>query len=143
MQSVRRIACAALIATLAITGPAAFGASKAASSLQAPTDVAAATRGTDRIAGLFDVYRDAAQGRVLLGVHEFNQPFLLITSLPGGLGSNDVGLDRGQSSGSHLVEFRRAGSRVLLVEDNPRFRALSPNPDEALSVRQAFAESVL
>lgn len=143
MRLVKRIACAALVAALAMTGAAAFAASNAANRAQAPADVASATHGTRHIGGLFDIYRDEAQGRVLLGLREFNEPFLLITSLPWGLGSNDVGLDRGQSNGSHLVEFRRAGSRVLLVEDNTRFRAVSPNPDEALSVRQAFAESVL
>ncbi|WP_395680737.1 zinc-dependent metalloprotease [Dokdonella sp.] len=106
-------------------------------------DLATATRGMSSAAGLFDVWRDEAKGRVLLGVHAFEQPFLMTTSLPWALGSNDVGLDRGQSSDSHLVEWRRAGARVLLVEDNTKFRAVSGNPDEALSVRQAFAESVL
>lgn len=109
----------------------------------APTDFAAATRGMQRVEGFFDVYRDAEKGRVLLGLRRFDAPFLMVASLPWGLGSNDVGLDRGQSGDSHLVEFRRVGSRVLLVEDNTKFRAVSGNPDEALSVRQAFAESVL
>ncbi len=109
----------------------------------APADISSATRGSEHIAGFFDVYRDTKKGRVLLGVNDFNKPFLLISSLPWGLGSNDIGLDRGQSGGSQLVEFRRVGPRVLLVENNTRFRAISPNPDEALSVRQAFAESVL
>ena len=109
----------------------------------APKDIATATHDMQHVAGFFDVHRDTARARVLLGLSEFNQPFLLISSLPWAIGSNDIGLDRGQSSGSHLVEFRRAGQRVLLVEDNTRFRAVSENPDEALSVRQAFAESVL
>ncbi|HKE47403.1 MAG TPA: zinc-dependent metalloprotease [Rhodanobacteraceae bacterium] len=110
---------------------------------KAPADIATATRGMQRTGGFFDVYRDEAKGRVLLGVHALDAPFLLVTSLPWGLGSNDVGLDRGQSGESHLVEFRRAGPRVLLVEDNTKFRAVSSNPDEAQSVREAFAESVL
>lgn len=109
----------------------------------AGADFAAATQGLQHIGGFFDVYRDNAKGRVLLGVHAFEQPFLMTSSLPWALGSNDVGLDRGQSSESHLVEFRRVGARVLLVEDNTKFRAVSNNADEALSVRQAFAESVL
>jgi len=110
---------------------------------KAPADIATATRGSEKIDGFFDIYRDAAKGRVLLGVRDLDTPFLLVTSLPWGLGSNDVGLDRGQSGESHLVEFRRAGARLLLVEDNTKFRAVSSNADEALSVRQAFAESVL
>jgi hypothetical protein len=130
-------ALAALLMTTVLAAPTADPAN------YSPTDIAKATRGSERIAGFFDVYRDSTNGRLLLGVHEFEKPFLLITSLPWAIGSNDIGLDRGQSSGSHLVEFRRAGPRVLLVEDNTRFRASSSNPDEALSVRQAFAESVL
>jgi len=110
---------------------------------KAPADIATATRGMTHLPGFFDVYRDDAKGRALLGVRALDTPFLLVTSLPWGLGSNDIGLDRGQSGDSHLVEFRRAGSRVLLVEDNTKFRAVSPSADEALSVRQAFAESVL
>ncbi|MBA8882397.1 zinc-dependent metalloprotease [Dokdonella fugitiva] len=109
----------------------------------AVADFAAATRGLPSQPGFFDVYRDEAKGRVLLGLRAFGQPFLMTSSLPWALGSNDVGLDRGQSSDSHLVEWRRVGTRVLLVEDNTKFRAVSDNPDEALSVRQAFAESVL
>jgi hypothetical protein len=106
-------------------------------------DFATATSGMQTSAGLFDVWRDEAKGRVLLGVRTFGEPFLMMSTLPWALGSNDVGLDRGQSSESHLVEWRRVGPRVLLVEDNTKFRAVSNNPDEALSVRQAFAESVL
>jgi hypothetical protein len=108
-----------------------------------PGDVASAIRGSEHFSGFLDVYRDAGKGRILLGIHAFDAPFLLVSSLPWAVGSNDIGLDRGQSSDSHLVEFRRVGTRVLLVEDNTKFRAVSSNPDEALSVRQAFAESVL
>lgn len=138
MKLAQRIACAMLATT--------FAAAAAAMPAKKPDGVAgieAATRGMRRIEGFFDVYRDDARGRILLGVRAFDRPFLMTSSLPWGLGSNDVGLDRGQSSDSHLVEFRRVGPRVLLVEDNTRFRAVSDNPDEALSVRQAFAESVL
>lgn len=101
------------------------------------------TRGLVHVPGFVDVWRDDARGRVLLGVHGFDQPLLMTSSLPWALGSNDIGLDRGQSSESRLVEFRRVGTRVMLVENNTRFRADSANADEALSVRQAFAESVL
>jgi hypothetical protein len=143
MKRVGRMTCAVFAASFAMTAGVAIAAPAAKAEMKAPTDIAAMTRGTEHIAGFFDVYRDSAKGRVLLGVHELDTPFLLVTSLPWGLGSNDIGLDRGQSGESHLVEFRRVGARVLLVEDNTKFRAVSGNPDEALSVRQAFAESVL
>jgi hypothetical protein len=139
MKSVRSIlfASAVAVSTIAIAAPPADK-----TDAKAPTDIATATRGAERVAGFFDVYRDTAKGRVLLGMRELDTPFLLITSLPWGLGSNDVGLDRGQSGESHLVEFRRAGSRLLLVEDNTKFRASSSNADEARSVREAFVGSV-
>jgi hypothetical protein len=147
MRRVRRNAVPVLMAMFACTLAAAASQPAAPSGAKAepkpPQDIAGATRGMQHVGGFFDVYRDATKGRVLLGVHAFDTPFLLVSSLPWALGSNDVGLDRGQSSESHLVEFRRAGTRVLLVEDNTKFRAVSSNPDEALSVRQAFAESVL
>jgi hypothetical protein len=135
-----RVAAVALGWLVAAVASAAV-ADKAASTTVA--DLATATRGMPSSAGLFDVWRDEAKGRVLLGVRGFGEPFLMMSSLPWALGSNDIGLDRGQSSDSHLVEWRRVGMRVLLVEDNTKFRAVSNNPGEALSVRQAFAESVL
>jgi hypothetical protein len=123
MKPVRSIVFAVAVAA----STAAFAAPSAdKGDAKAPADFATATRGTEHVAGFFDVYRDAAKGRVLLGVHALDTPFLLITSLPWGLGSNDVGLDRGQSGESHLVEFRRVGAKVLLVEDNTKFRAVSP-----------------
>ena len=66
-----------------------------------------------------------------------------MVSLPAGLGSNDVGLDRGQLSGERVVRFERVGRRVLLVQPNLRFRASTDNPAEAQAVRDAFAESVV
>lgn len=143
-RGIHRFGCAVFAAALAIAAGAAQAQSATAKGEAKPASAfAAATRGATHAAGLFDVYRDAAKGRVLLGVRAFEQPFLLVSSLPWAVGSNDIGLDRGQSGDSHLVEFRRVGGRVLLVEDNTRFRAVSSNADEALSVRQAFAESVL
>jgi hypothetical protein len=136
---------ATLAACVMAYAPAIAATAKPASGDEAgkPVDFASATRATVHIAGFFDVYRDPAKGRVLLGVRAFDAPFLLVSSLPWAIGSNDIGLDRGQSSESHMVEFRRVGTRIFLVEDNTRFRAVSANPDEAMSVRQAFAESVL
>ena len=43
----------------------------------------------------------------------------------------------------HLVEFRRVGKKLLLVERNTRFVARSENARERASVEEAFADSVL
>lgn len=94
-------------------------------------------------AGFVDVYTDTNSGRVLIGVHELDVPFLLVTSLPGGLGSNDVGLDRGQTGAQYIVRFRRVGARLLLLADNTRFIANSADADERAAASDAFAPAVL
>jgi hypothetical protein len=93
--------------------------------------------------GFLDVQADAAQARVIVGVHALDVPMLMVTALPGALGSNDLGLDRNQSGEPKLVEFRRLGKKLLLVQKNTRFVANSSDADEAMSARDAFAEAVL
>ncbi len=102
-----------------------------------------AVKGYEHQAGLFDLYRNAKKGQLLLGVKQLDSPFLLVTSLPYGLGSNDVGLDRGQPGSPRMVRFRRHGDRLLLVADNSNFVASSSDPLEVAAAREAFAESVL
>ena len=63
--------------------------------------------------------------------------------MPQGLGSNDIGLDRGQLSEVRLVEFNRVGNKLLLVQKNNQYRAISKNRQESKSVQQAFASSIL
>lgn len=99
--------------------------------------------GLERKDGFFEVWTDAEKGRLLLGIERLDTPLLLVTSLPHGLGSNDVGLDRGQPGNVREVEFRRAGPRVLLVERNTRYAASAANPAERAAAHDAFAESVL
>jgi hypothetical protein len=103
----------------------------------------------DRIAGmkaadgLFPTAWDAKTGKLFLQIRKFDQDFLLVVSLPYGLGSNDIGLDRGRLGERRLVHFTRVGPRVLLVAPNLQYRSSSSNPMESLAVRQSFAESVL
>ena len=63
--------------------------------------------------------------------------------LASGLGSNDIGLDRGQLQESRIVFFERVGPRVLMVQPNYSYRSSSSNPAEVRSIRDAFARSVL
>jgi Met-zincin/Domain of unknown function (DUF5117) len=103
----------------------------------------------DRIAGmkaadgLFPTAWDAKSGKFFLQIRKFDQDFLLVVSLPYGLGSNDIGLDRGRLGEERIVHFTRVGPRVLLVAPNLQYRSSSPNPMENLAVKQSFAESVL
>jgi hypothetical protein len=93
--------------------------------------------------GFLDVWRDADKGRVLLTIGALEQPLLMMTSLPYGLGSNDVGLDRGQGSDVRMVHFEKRGNKLFLVHRNTRFVANSSNPDERVSAVEAFASGVL
>lgn len=93
--------------------------------------------------GFLDVQADAATARVIVGVHALDAPLLMVTALPGALGSNDIGLDRAQPGEPKLVEFRRLGTKLMLVQRNTRFVADSVDADESASARDAFAEAVL
>jgi Met-zincin/Domain of unknown function (DUF5117) len=76
-------------------------------------------------------------------VDKLNQEFLYVNSLPAGVGSNDLGLDRGQIGDSRIVKFVKIGDKVLLIQPNYNYRAVSNNPDERKSVEEAFAQSVI
>jgi hypothetical protein len=130
-------------AILLLAGTSAFSGAAGAAQPAATATYDASIKGLAAMPGFVDVYRDPAKGRVLIGVASFGKPFLLYSSLPWGLGSNDVGLDRGQVGSGQLVEFRRVGGKVLLVQLNTRFGASAADAAERLSVQQAFAESVL
>jgi Met-zincin/Domain of unknown function (DUF5117) len=101
------------------------------------------TQGLKTADGLFPTAWDDKNGHIYITVPKFDQDFLLIVSLPYGLGSNDVGLDRGLLGVERIVHFTRVGPRVLLVAPNLQYRSSSPNSMERLAVRQSFAESVL
>ena len=105
--------------------------------------IAGKTEGTDRRDGFVPVYWDAKAGKIYLEISSFNEPLLYVTSLPAGLGSNDVGLDRSQLRNTRLVQFERIGPKVLLVMPNLRYRATSDNAAERLAVQDAFAEAII
>ncbi len=93
--------------------------------------------------GFFPFYWDAKAGKLWLELDTTRGEFLYVSSLPAGIGSNDIGLDRGQLGNTRVVRLERVGPRVLLVQANYSFRALSNDADERRAVRDSFAESVL
>ncbi|MEL7159837.1 MAG: zinc-dependent metalloprotease [Bacteroidota bacterium] len=108
-----------------------------------PPTIAEKTSGMEKMAGYFDFYYSADEGKIYLEVDRFDEEFLYVNSLAAGLGSNDIGLDRNQLGSSRVVFFERIGPKVLLTQRNLDYRAVSDNPDEVNSVRDAFASSVL
>ncbi len=81
--------------------------------------------------------------KLWLQIDKWNTPFLYYESLPNGVGSNDVGLDRGQPGKTNVVHFERSGPRILLVAENERYRAITDDLEQQTAVQQAFAQSVL
>jgi len=93
--------------------------------------------------GFFKFYYEEAKDKIYLEVEDLNKEFLYISSLASGVGSNDIGLDRGQLGGERLVKFIKAGNKLLLIQPNLKYRANTENQLERKSVEQAFASSVL
>lgn len=108
-----------------------------------PATISSKTAKLQKHDGYFPFYWDEHAGKLFLEIPRWNAEFLYITSLPAGLGSNDIGLDRGQLGRSRIVRFERTGPKILLIQPNYDFRALSQDPDEIRAVRESFAESVL
>jgi hypothetical protein len=137
----------ALLSALVLAPPAAQAATPETAEKKLPT-VAEKTRGLDHRPGLLDLWVDAEQGVLWLGLPppgpdgEIGR-FLYAEGLVTGLGSNPVGLDRGQLGEGRILSFRRVGGKVLVVEPNLRFRADTADPDEARAVAESFAPSVI
>ncbi|MEL6255627.1 MAG: zinc-dependent metalloprotease [Bacteroidota bacterium] len=93
--------------------------------------------------GYFDFFYDEKSGKIMLSIDRFDQEFLYVNSLTAGVGSNDIGLDRGQLGNTRVVKFIRSGPKVMLIQPNQRYRAVTNNADEKRSVEEAFAQSVI
>ena len=105
--------------------------------------ITARTAGLQKLDGFVPIYWDAAGGKLLMEISRFNKEFLYQVSLPTGLGSNPVGLDRGQLGKTSVAYFERIGPKVLMIEPNYRYRALSNDAAERRAVEESFARSVL
>ncbi len=109
---------------------------------EAPGAIASKTKGLRKIDGFIPLYWDGPHGKVWMELSRFDEEFLYQVALATGLGSNPVGLDRGQLGDSLVVTFRRAGPKVLLVETNYKYRAITDRAAERRAVVESFAPSV-
>src|SRR5882672_8800076 len=101
------------------------------------------TSGMQKLDGYFPLYWDERTGSLFIEIPPMDTEFLLSTGLAAGLGSNDIGLDRGQGGQGRIVKFERIGPKILLTQGNQSFRSSSPNAAERKSVEDSFAKSVL
>jgi hypothetical protein len=93
--------------------------------------------------GFVPFYLDEEKGKIYLEINSLNQELLYVNTLTSGIGSNDIGLDRGQLGETRVIEFRKAGNKILMVHKNYDYRAYTKNAYEAKSIQDAFAESTL
>lgn len=115
----------------------------AANVIAAPENTATIIKKSQSAKGFINLFYSKADGELYLEANKLNQPFLLLTSLPQGVGSNDIGLDRGQLGYTRMVQFERHGPYLLLKQLNTQYRASTDNSAEQRAVKEAFAESVL
>lgn len=134
-------ALAALLVAVLIPSPV-HAQDTTAKAKSTPT-IEAKTAGMQKLPGFFPLYWDANAGTLYLEVPRLNYEVLQLDGLATGLGSNDIGLDRGAFTGSRIVRFERVGQKVLMVQPNYNFRSLSHDSAEVADVRNAFAPSVL
>jgi len=95
-----------------------------------------------KIDGYVPFYVDADAGKIYMEITRWDKEFLYLVSLPTGVGSNPIGLDRSQLGPTYVVKFERAGNKVLMVQPNYDFRA-SGNVLQKKSVEESFARSVI
>ncbi|MEM5566274.1 zinc-dependent metalloprotease [Psychroserpens sp. AS72] len=93
--------------------------------------------------GFFNFHYEESTDKIYLEVSDLNKEFLYVNSLATGVGSNDIGLDRGQIGRERIVKFEKAGNKLLLIQPNLNYRAITDNELEKKSIEQAFAKSVL
>jgi len=65
--------------------------------------------------GFIKFYWDANAGKIWMEINRLDSELLYQTSLPAGLGSNDIGLDRGKLGATSIIKFTRVGNKILMV----------------------------
>ena len=101
------------------------------------------TKDLKKFEGLFNFYWDENNGKIWLEVDTLDSEILYTVSLPAGLGSNDLGLDRGLPGGGRIVKFSKSGRKILMIQPNYDFRAITKDAAEKRAVEQSFAQSTL
>jgi hypothetical protein len=128
-----KVLLAALAASVAVPTHAAVPAPKTVAPAEAP---------------LIDIKPDLKTGKIIA---TFPKPaedgiaarYIYLTQIETGLGSAALGFDRGASSGTRILVFRRIGKKVAAEIENPKFVAANGSADEQAGVRRSFATSTI
>ncbi|HKJ93049.1 MAG TPA: hypothetical protein VJ957_07765, partial [Longimicrobiales bacterium] len=142
----RRVLNAGVIVSLVVAGCAATAAAPASAPAPRPQQgalptIEQKTQGMQAMDGFLPMYWDEDAGKLWLEIPQQDLEAIYVESLPAGVGSNDIGLDRDQMGSTKLVKFHRVGRKVLMVQPNLEYRAVTNNPAERRAVEDAFAKS--
>ena len=132
--------CVGVVCVVAVLAAAAAASAQGGrrSGAEPIPSIADRTNGFKKIDGFFPMYWDEAGGRLLLEIPRLDTEVLYSTGLATGLGSNDIGLDRGQGGAGRIVRFERVGPRVMLTQANQTFRSSSASALERKAVEDSF-----
>ena len=64
--------------------------------------------------GFFNFHYSESEGEIYLEVDKLNTEFLYAHFLATGMGSNDIGLDRGKIGDGVIVKFIKSGNKILV-----------------------------
>ena len=142
MTSIRVGRAAAVTLFVALAQAPVSGQAEAQTGGGVPT-IEEKTASMELMDGFMPLYWEASTGRIWLEIDRWDTDVLHASGIGAGLGSNDIGIDRGQLAGSRVVRFHRVGPKVLMIQPNYRFRASSDNAAERKAVEDAFAPSTL
>jgi hypothetical protein len=102
-----------------------------------------AQSGAERKEGFIPMLWDAEQGKLYFELSRLDQDLLYFTSVAKGSGSGSVGLEWAGGGEGGVIQFRRVGPKVLVVQKNLRFRAGNGGPGLEQSIDESFPDSVL
>ncbi|MFD2871712.1 zinc-dependent metalloprotease [Mucilaginibacter ximonensis] len=117
------------------------GGARAGAEAGPATSIAAVTQNMKKFDGYFPFYYDEKTGRVLLEIdaEKWDAEFLYFKSLTDGAGRS---AERGQASDA-VAKFVKVGPKVMLVEPNYAYRAITTNVDQIKAVENAYPKSVI
>jgi hypothetical protein len=97
----------------------------------------------ERRDGLIPMIWDADQGKLYFEISQLNRDYLFYTEVAKGSGSGSVGLEWAAGGGSGVIQFQRAGQRIMMLQKNIRFRAGKGGPALEEAMDESFPDSII
>ena len=104
---------------------------------QTVSKISEKTKNMKRYDGYFTFWWDAANGKIWMQIDKFDKEFLYVNSLPAGLGSNVIGLDRVVIGGSRIVAFNKVVTKLCLFQPTYSYRSISAYENEHHAVKKS------